>query len=163
MSSLPLFRSLLSGSRRNFSSTLPGLKRLGAAVIPEPTEEVPDVNSFLNKIGRQASEQSGLFENDWKKFFSMSSKQMKDEGMETATRRYILDWQERFKKGVKLEEMKVVEKKHGGERASRIYAADKKVKERIKMAQLKKGYRKKAIQEVIERKRWEKLHRESAN
>ncbi|QPG75697.1 hypothetical protein FOA43_003056 [Brettanomyces nanus] len=136
------------------------MSTINLVLVPEPTKEVPDVDTFLNKIGHQASEASSTFENDWKKFFTMTSKQMKEGGIDTSVRRYILDWQEKYKKSIPLQELRTTQRKHGGERKSRIYAADKKVKDRIKMAQLKKAYRKKSVQEVIQTRRWEKLHRE---
>ncbi len=129
-----------------------------AVRIPKPSKEVPDVNTFLEKIGRGATENAETFENDWKKFFTMDSRKMKEEGIDTKLRRYILDWREKYAQGIPLGEIKLPVKKHGGERRRRIYAAEKKVKERISMAQLRKAYRKKTNLENIQKRKWEKLH-----
>lgn len=143
-------------SRRAFSTTARNLKSL--LEVPKPTKEIPDVDTFLKKIGRECSEHSEIFKNDWAKFFTMGSKQMKEEGIDTAVRRYILDWQEGFRQGQPLYEVKTLVKKHGGERRRKIYAADKKVKEKIRMAQLRKSYKKAATAERIQTRKWEKMH-----
>lgn len=129
--------------------------------IPKSSKEVPDVNTFLKKIGRGATENAETFENDWKKFFTMNSRKMKEEGIDTKLRRYILDWREKYAQGIPLDEIKLPVKKHGGERRKRIYAAEKKVKERIAAAQLRKAYRKKANLERIQKLKWENLHSQS--
>ena len=54
--------------------------------IPAPTEKVPDVETFLTKIGRKSAEAADNFES-WQDLFTMSSYEMKSKGIETRTRR----------------------------------------------------------------------------
>lgn len=54
--------------------------------VPAPTEKVPDVETFLTKIGRKSAEAADNFES-WQDLFTMSSYEMKSKGIETRTRR----------------------------------------------------------------------------
>lgn len=129
--------------------------------VPEPTKVIPDVDTFLAKIGRQAAEHSAVFENDWNKFFTMSSDAMKEAGVDTKSRKYIMDWQERFRVGRPLQDFKLHPKTHGGERKAKTYAIERNAKDRIKLDQLKKKYRKESTQSTIQRNKWAKLHRQA--
>jgi hypothetical protein len=54
--------------------------------VPMPTEAVPDVETFLTKIGRKSIEAAENFES-WQDLFTMSSYEMKSKGIDTRTRR----------------------------------------------------------------------------
>lgn len=54
--------------------------------VPAPTEAVPDVQTFLTKIGRKSVDAADNFES-WQDLFTMSSYEMKSKGIETRTRR----------------------------------------------------------------------------
>ncbi|KAG7827365.1 hypothetical protein KL920_004619 [Ogataea angusta] len=120
---------------------------------PEPTEKVPDVSTFLQKIGRGVSEYTETFENDWQKFWELGSSGMKEQGLEPRARKYILDWQERYRKGAELHEIPRGEKLHGGERKRRIYLAEKRLKEARELAQLKRKFKIQSNQEKRKRER----------
>ncbi|KAG7855324.1 hypothetical protein KL939_004499 [Ogataea angusta] len=130
---------------------------------PEPTEKVPDVSTFLQKIGRGVSEYTETFENDWQKFWELGSSGMKEQGLEPRARKYILDWQERYRKGAELHEIPRGEKLHGGERKRRIYLAEKRLKEARELAQLKRKFKIQSNQEKRKRERFERLHQMSRN
>lgn len=67
--------------------------------VPPPTPFVPDSDTFLKLIGRQMSKHSSKIEN-WKNLFTLSSPELRDLGVEPArTRRYLLRWREKFRRG----------------------------------------------------------------
>ncbi|ODV62328.1 mitochondrial 37S ribosomal protein mS41 ASCRUDRAFT_74734 [Ascoidea rubescens DSM 1968] len=138
---------------RLFVSTGPALRRLPAldesnpltAVgrfiypIPKPTKEIPDVKTFLEKIGRNTVENEEAFES-WNEFFRMSAEEMKEKGVETDIRRYIINWRYKFissKGKVKLANLKLGKKKNGGERNRREHEGRLKNQKR---AELRKKY-----------------------
>jgi len=68
--------------------------------IPQPTPFVPDPATFLNLIGRNLSQHSAKIPT-WQSLFSLTSTQLRELGVEPArTRRYLLWWRDRFRKGV---------------------------------------------------------------
>lgn len=67
---------------------------------PSPTPFVPDTNTFLTLIGRNLIQHASKFPN-WNSLFSLSSSQLRELGVEPArTRRYLIWWRDRFRKGV---------------------------------------------------------------
>ncbi|KAK8218369.1 IGR protein motif-domain-containing protein [Phyllosticta capitalensis] len=67
--------------------------------VPEPTAFVPDVSTFLTLIGRKVSQHADKIPT-WKDLFSMTSEQMREAGVEPArSRRYIMNWREKFRNG----------------------------------------------------------------
>ena len=67
--------------------------------IPPPTPFVPDVPTFLTLIGRQLSQHSSKIPT-WKALFRLTSSQLRELGVEPArSRRYLLWWREKFRKG----------------------------------------------------------------
>lgn len=84
-------------------------------IIPQPSETIPDVETFLNKIGRNTIELKEHFP-DWKKLFSMESREMKEAGIEVQARRYILHQLQKYRDGKKIEEIRKGKKSYfGGE------------------------------------------------
>jgi hypothetical protein len=74
-------------------------KHVSAGRIPEPTPFVPDTTTFLTLIGRELSKHSSKF-TSWNELFTLSSPQLKEMGIEPArSRRYLLRWREKFRKG----------------------------------------------------------------
>ena len=70
-----------------------------AGHIPDPTPFVPNHTTFLTLIGRQLSKHASKFQS-WKDLFTTSSPQLRQMGVEPArTRRYLLHWREKFRKG----------------------------------------------------------------
>ncbi|CAF9933696.1 MAG: hypothetical protein ALECFALPRED_005666 [Alectoria fallacina] len=68
--------------------------------IPQPTPFVPDASTFLKLIGRNLSQHVGKIPT-WRSLFSLSSTQLRELGVEPArTRRYLLWWRDRFRKGI---------------------------------------------------------------
>lgn len=90
--------------------------------LPQPTDTVPDVQAFLSKIGRNTAEYAENFES-WESFMTMTSQQMKDKGIDTRQRRYILAWREKFCRGEELKEIKQGKKSWGGERRRKAIRA----------------------------------------
>ncbi|KAI4089178.1 MAG: hypothetical protein LQ344_005558 [Seirophora lacunosa] len=69
------------------------------AQIPPPTPFVPDSKTFLSLIGRNLSAHAAKIPT-WTALFTLSSEQLRKLGVEPArTRRYLLWWRERFRKG----------------------------------------------------------------
>ena len=67
--------------------------------VPPPTPFVPDSATFLTLIGRDLSKHASKFPS-WESLFTMSSAQIKEAGIEPPrTRRYLLRWIEKFRKG----------------------------------------------------------------
>ncbi|EXJ76021.1 uncharacterized protein A1O5_00529 [Cladophialophora psammophila CBS 110553] len=80
--------------RRQLHRGLPG-----DGYIPAPTPFVPDVPTFLKLIGRELSKHAGKIES-WEELFTLTSNQLKTRGIEPPrTRRYLLRWREKFRKG----------------------------------------------------------------
>ncbi|KAL6716276.1 telomere length regulation protein [Lecanora helva] len=68
--------------------------------IPDPTPFVPDASTFLKLIGRNLSQHASKIPN-WQSLFSLTSPQLRELGVEPArTRKYLLWWRDRFRKGV---------------------------------------------------------------
>ena len=82
------------------------LRRLHAHVytsqslIPPPTPFVPDPSTFLKLIGRNLSQHAAKI-TTWQALFSLTSAQLRELGVEPArSRRYLLWWRDRFRKGI---------------------------------------------------------------
>ncbi|KAI1214916.1 IGR protein motif-domain-containing protein [Annulohypoxylon truncatum] len=70
-----------------------------APAIPSPTPFIPDVNTFLTVIGRGLSSHASKFPS-WDALFSLTSDQLRELGVEPPrTRRYLLQWRQRFRRG----------------------------------------------------------------
>ncbi|KAI1647252.1 IGR protein motif-domain-containing protein [Daldinia loculata] len=70
-----------------------------AGEIPSPTPFVPDVQTFLTVIGRGLSQHASKFPT-WEALFSLTSDQLRELGVEPPrTRRYLLQWRQRFRLG----------------------------------------------------------------
>jgi len=90
-----------------FKASLPGqsLRHLHARtstsqLIPQPTPFCPDAPTFLSLIGRGLSQHAAKIPT-WQSLFSLTSHQLRELGVEPArTRRYLLWWRDRFRKGV---------------------------------------------------------------
>ncbi|KAL8996110.1 MAG: hypothetical protein Q9169_004302 [Polycauliona sp. 2 TL-2023] len=86
----------------NFRSH-PNVRQLHAPTspspIPSPTPFVPDAKTFLSLIGRNLSQHAAKI-STWESLFTMRSIQLRKLGVEPArTRRYLLWWRDKFKKG----------------------------------------------------------------
>ncbi|KAL8986448.1 MAG: hypothetical protein Q9205_000113 [Flavoplaca limonia] len=67
--------------------------------IPSPTPFVPDAKTFLSLIGRNLSQHAAKIPT-WESLFSLKSMQLRKLGVEPArTRRYLLWWRDKFRKG----------------------------------------------------------------
>lgn len=88
----------------------------GLATKTAPTTSaVPDAATFLQKIGRNMTQYAENFET-WESLMNAQSTALKEKGMPTRDRRYLLAWIERFKQHQELHEFKRGRKKWGGER-----------------------------------------------
>ena len=75
------------------------LHRKRTLPIPSPTPFVPNAPTFLSLIGRSLSKHASKFP-DWPSLFTLSSEELKDLGIEPPrTRRYLLRWRDKFRKG----------------------------------------------------------------
>lgn len=85
--------------------------------MPKPTSEIPDVSTFLAKIGRQCSEHAELYENKWENLFMWDGPKLKEKGVPVQQRRYILQQVERLRQGGPVREIREGKKSFfGGER-----------------------------------------------
>ncbi|KAL8731413.1 MAG: hypothetical protein Q9181_004314 [Wetmoreana brouardii] len=82
------------------SASLRHLRRqISTNQIPPPTPFVPDSKTFLELIGRNLSQHAAKIPT-WESLFSLSSLQLRKLGVEPArTRRYLLWWRDKFRKG----------------------------------------------------------------
>ncbi|OBA24676.1 hypothetical protein HANVADRAFT_4508 [Hanseniaspora valbyensis NRRL Y-1626] len=88
-------------------------------VIPKPSEEIPDVQAFLTKIGRNSAEfADSVYENKWENLFLFKLKELKNKNMPIDTRRYVMSQVEKYRLGEfeLVKEVKNGVKKNGGER-----------------------------------------------
>jgi hypothetical protein len=94
---------------------------------------VPDVTTFLTRIGRNCAAHAAKF-GAWGALFDASSAQLKELGIEPArTRRYILRWRESYRRAdgnLALVEHKRGVKKDGGERRRKEVRAKRFAEER---------------------------------
>jgi len=74
-------------------------RSLSPPPIPSPTPFVPDVQTFLTLIGRGLSKHAAKI-TTWRQLFTLSSEQFKELGVEPPrSRRYLLQWCQRFRNG----------------------------------------------------------------
>lgn len=73
------------------------------------------MQTFLTKIGRNMTEYADQFET-WESLMTMSSYELKNKGIDTRPRRYLLQWREKFRRGEPLTEHVRGKKRWGGER-----------------------------------------------
>ncbi|KAL8936076.1 MAG: hypothetical protein Q9216_005119 [Gyalolechia sp. 2 TL-2023] len=96
--SLPI--SLLSIPSKSPDVTHKLQRHISTSQIPPPTPFVPDSKTFLSLIGRNLSQHAAKVPT-WESLFSLTSVQLRKLGVEPArTRRYLLWWRERFRKGL---------------------------------------------------------------
>lgn len=89
-----------------------------SASIPTATDKVPDVNTFLNTIGRKCNEFADTYENKWDNLFKWNSRDMKEKGIPIQQRKYILFQVEKFRNGNTIKEVAKGKKSFfGGERS----------------------------------------------
>ncbi|KAF2810265.1 uncharacterized protein BDZ99DRAFT_462854 [Mytilinidion resinicola] len=73
--------------------------RIPLRPIPAPTPFVPDAPTFLSLIGRKLAVHAGKIPS-WEALFTLSSSQLRELGVEPArSRRYLLQWREKFRNG----------------------------------------------------------------
>ncbi|KAI0840229.1 IGR protein motif-domain-containing protein [Hypoxylon sp. FL0890] len=90
------FQSSIQQSIRAASSSSPSSE---PPTIPSPTPFIPDVQTFLTVIGRGLSQHASKFPT-WEALFSLTSDQLRELGIEPPrTRRYLLQWRQRFRLG----------------------------------------------------------------
>lgn len=77
--------------------------------VPLQTVEFSTVESFLSAIGRGASAHSSKFQS-WEHLFCCSSKEMKESGIPTVMRKYILRWTENYRLGLPIVEHPLTQK-----------------------------------------------------
>ncbi|TDZ32271.1 Protein FYV4 [Colletotrichum spinosum] len=74
-------------------------KTRAAPPVPSPIPLIPDVQTLLKVIGRGLSQHADKFPT-WDALFSLSSDQLRELGLEPPrTRRYLLTWLDRYRKG----------------------------------------------------------------
>ncbi|CCH58097.1 hypothetical protein TBLA_0A02970 [Henningerozyma blattae CBS 6284] len=93
-------------------------------IIPKPTEEISNVETFLTKIGRNSLELNKVFNNSWNCMFTSTGKFLKQKGVNVRDRRYLLLQLEKFKRNEPLIEYKRGKKGFfGGERKQKANIA----------------------------------------
>lgn len=122
-------------SRRLLSTSSPLLRTSATLhrVVPGPTSQIPDVTSFLTKIGRKCEEVADVYENKWENLFSWDSRILKEKGVSVQQRKYILHQVEKLRKGEDIVEIKKGKKSFfGGERKRKENIAKWKAEQRAK-------------------------------
>lgn len=67
--------------------------------IPKPIPFVPDVPTFLSLIGREMSKHASKLQS-WDELFTLTSSQLKERGIDPPrSRRYLLRWREKYRRG----------------------------------------------------------------
>ena len=95
---LPFARARARGPVTTYARWLSQGMRLPP--IPRPTPFVPDTQTFLTLIGRNLSQHASKIPS-WQALFTFTSKQFKELGIEPPrSRKYLLKWRERFRKGI---------------------------------------------------------------
>ena len=75
-------------------------QQVSTSQIPPQTPFVPDAKTFLTLIGRGLSQHAAKIPT-WQSLFSLTSSQLRELGVEPArSRRYLLWWRDRFRKGL---------------------------------------------------------------
>ncbi|KAJ2959548.1 hypothetical protein NQZ79_g4985 [Umbelopsis isabellina] len=67
--------------------------------VPSPRGEIMDVEAFLKHAGRGSDEAATKFQ-DWNHLFTASSRDLKEMGLPTKQRKYILSRVEFFRQGI---------------------------------------------------------------
>ncbi|CAI4063639.1 mitochondrial 37S ribosomal protein mS41 SKDI_08G1020 [Saccharomyces kudriavzevii IFO 1802] len=94
------------------------------SAIPKSNEQIPDVDSFLTKIGRNCNELKDTFENNWNNLFQWDSKTLKEKGVNIQQRRYILNQVQKYRNNEPIHEIKLGKKSFfGGERKRKAFTA----------------------------------------
>ncbi|RCK56351.1 Protein FYV4, mitochondrial [Candida viswanathii] len=92
--------------------------------VPGTKETVHDLETFMRLIGRRCVELMEEFDNDLETFLRMSSAEMKEKGIDSRTRRYLINWRHKFVHGLEpLRTYSRGRKKNGGERKERRVVA----------------------------------------
>ncbi|SCU96562.1 LAFA_0G06942g1_1 [Lachancea sp. 'fantastica'] len=105
--------------------------KAGLRKIPTPTEQIPSVEVFLNKIGRKCNEHVEMYENKWENLVSWDSSVLKEKGMAAQQRKYILSQIERLRKNEPIVEIKEGKKSIlGGERKRKETVAKMRAEQR---------------------------------
>lgn len=121
---------------RRFVSTSGPLLRLSPTskrVIPKPTDQIPDVTSFLTRIGRKCDEVAEVYENKWSNLFLCDSRVLKEKGVSVQQRKYILHQVEKLRKNEPVMEIKRGKKSFfGGERKRKENIAKWRAEQRSK-------------------------------
>lgn len=125
---------------RSFSASSVALR---TNTLTRTRENVHDLKTFLNLIGRNTIEHHDAFDGDLQKFLGTKGPEMKAMGIDVQLRKYMLRWIHKFQND--LEPLRVHrqgKKKNGGERKAREVVAKKKAlarleeKERFKQEEL---------------------------
>ncbi|CDO93176.1 unnamed protein product [Kluyveromyces dobzhanskii CBS 2104] len=106
-------------ARRLFSSHVACQAALKTSLrkTVSPSKQIPDVATFLNRIGRKCEEFAETYENKWDNLFIWDGKMLKEKGIPIEQRRYILNQVEKLRKGEDILEIKKGKKSFfGGER-----------------------------------------------
>lgn len=88
-------------------------------ITPKPSDQVPDVTTFLSKIGRKCEEVAEVYENNWNNLFLWDSKILKEKGVTVQQRRYILHQVEKLRKNEPIIEVKKGKKSFFGSERNR--------------------------------------------
>ncbi|CAO3659481.1 unnamed protein product [Umbelopsis ramanniana] len=99
---MPGIRRLLGQVRLSHSGTIPN----GGKQVPSPRGKTTDVESFLKHAGRDSEEFASKFQ-DWQQLFSVSSRELKEFGLPTKARKFILSRVEFYRQGIDPQPMAV--------------------------------------------------------
>lgn len=94
--------------------------------VPKPTPKIPDVETFLKKVGRDCIEFKDTYENKWDNLFQWDGPILKEKGVPVPQRKYILSQVEKYRTNgdESVKEIKKGKKSFfGGERKRKEFKA----------------------------------------
>ncbi|EPY50475.1 fungal protein [Schizosaccharomyces cryophilus OY26] len=89
-----------------------------ASSIPSTRDGITDVKKFFQRIGRNTEQKVDGKITTWEELFTKNTRDMKEDGLDVRTRKYIVNQRNRYIQGYNLTPYPTMKKKKGGERRS---------------------------------------------
>ncbi|EPX71600.1 uncharacterized protein SOCG_01817 [Schizosaccharomyces octosporus yFS286] len=89
-----------------------------ASFVPSARDGITDLRKFFQRIGRNTEQKIDGKIKTWEELFTKSTRDMKEDGLDVRTRKYIANQRNRFIQGYNVASYPTMKKKKGGERRS---------------------------------------------
>ncbi|WBW72746.1 mitochondrial ribosomal protein subunit S41 [Schizosaccharomyces osmophilus] len=89
-----------------------------ASSVPSTRDGITDLKTFLQRIGRNTEQKIDGKITNWEELFTKSTRDMKEDGLDVRTRKYIANQRNRYIQGYNIVPYPTMKKKKGGERRS---------------------------------------------